>query len=263
MKAILFDLDGVFYQGGDVLPGALDTLSWSREQGIPHLFLTNTSSRSRGAIVARLAALGIVITADMLLTPAVATAAWAARADRQPLALFVAPDTRSDFSGLTLLPDEEASGAAAVVVGDLGAAWDFATLNRAFRLLMSGDAPLVALGMTRYWQAEAGLCLDVGPMVMALAYASGREPLVLGKPARAFFETALERLGVAAEDALMVGDDIVGDVLGAQQAGLHGALVRTGKFRPNDLDAAIVPDVVLAGIGDLPAWWQRHQAGIH
>jgi len=257
MRVILFDLDGVLYQGEQLLPGAVDVLAWVRAQGIPHLFLTNTSSRPRSAIVAKLAAMGITITADEVLTPAAAAAAWAARAGVEPLALFVAAATREEFTGLARLADDAETGAAAVVVGDLGAGWDFATLNRAFRLLMDGEPQLVALGMTRYWRAEDGLRLDTGPMVSALSYASGREPLVLGKPAPAFFEAALAKLGVAAEQAVMIGDDIIGDVQGAQRAGLRGVLVRTGKFQPADLERGVVPDGILDSIAELPDWWER------
>lgn len=257
MKAILFDLDGVFYQGEQPLPGAAQTLAWVREQGIPHLFLTNTTSRPRSAIVAKLAGMGIDVREDELLTPAVAVADWARREDIGPLALFVAPATREEFVGLPRVAEDAEHGAAAVVIGDLGAGWDFATLNRAFRLLMHDGPQLVALGMTRYWQAEDGLRLDAGPMVMALSYASGREPLVLGKPAQGFFQAALARLGVAADEALMIGDDIVGDVGGAQQAGLRGVLVRTGKFRPADLEQGVVPDGIIDSVAELPDWWAR------
>jgi HAD superfamily hydrolase (TIGR01458 family) len=257
MKAILFDLDGVFYEGERPLAGALDTLAWVRDQGIPHLFLTNTSSRPRDAIVAKLAAMGIQVAAEELLTPPVAVADWARHEQPGPLALFVAPATRSEFDGLEQVPDDVEAGAGAVVVGDLGARWDFGTLNRAFRLLMTDDSRLVALGMTRYWQAEDGLRLDAGPMVAALSYASGREPLVLGKPAAAFFRVALERLGAEARDTLMVGDDIIGDVQGAQRAGLRGLLVRTGKFRQADLDLGVAPDGIIDSVADLPSWWAR------
>jgi phospholysine phosphohistidine inorganic pyrophosphate phosphatase len=260
MKAILFDLDGVFYVGEQPLAGARETLDWVRAQGIPHLFLTNTTSRPRSAIVDKLAAMDIAITADELLTPASATADWAAGEGGGPLALFVAPATREEFVGLPRLEDDAESGAAVVVVGDLGAGWDFATLNRAFRLLMDGEPQLVALGMTRYWRAEDGLRLDAGPMVAALSYASGCEPLVLGKPAPAFFHAALARLGVKARDALMIGDDIIGDVQGAQRAGLRGALVRTGKFHPGDLERGVAPDLILDSVADLPAWWEAQSA---
>jgi ribonucleotide monophosphatase NagD (HAD superfamily) len=67
----------------------------------------------------------------------------------------------------------------------LGEGWDFATLNRAFRLLMAEPHPrLIALGMTRYWRAADGLRLDTAPFVVALQHATGIAPVVLGKPDR-------------------------------------------------------------------------------
>lgn len=261
MQAILFDLDGVIYQGEQVLPGALQTLAWVRRQEIPHLFVTNTSSRPRDAIVTRLAAMGIRVTAEQLLTPPVVAMHWLESQQAGPVALFVAPATRAEFAHCEALPDDAESGATALVVGDMGAGWDFATLNRAFRLLMDGEPALLALGMTRYWRAQDGLRLDVGAMVSALSYATGRDPVVLGKPSASFFQAALDRLEIAADQVLMIGDDIIGDVQGAQRAGLRGALVRTGKFREGDLELGVMPDVILADVGQLPAWWHDHQAG--
>jgi len=169
--------------------------------------------------------------------------------------------TREEFQGVEQLPQDADSGAGAVVVGDLGEQWDFPTLNRAFRLLMAEPRPrLIALGMTRYWKVAGGLQLDAGPFVAALQYASGAEPLVLGKPAPEFFHTALQRLQSRAEDSLMIGDDIRGDIDGAQRAGLKAMLVRTGKFRPEDLQGAIRPDAVAASIADLPGWWSGQAA---
>ncbi|MFQ5983276.1 MAG: HAD hydrolase-like protein, partial [Woeseiaceae bacterium] len=72
-----------------------------------------------------------------------------------------------------------------------------------------------------------------------LAHASGLSPVVLGKPARPFFETALAMLDVSAGETLIVGDDIQGDIAGAQAAGLSGVLVRTGKFQTSDLEGDI------------------------
>jgi HAD superfamily hydrolase (TIGR01458 family) len=147
------------------------------------------------------------------------------------------------------------------VLGDLGEGWDFATLNRAFRLLMAAPQPaLVALGMTRYWRAADGLRLDVAPYVKALEHASGAQAVVLGKPAPEFFEAALARVGCAAAEAVLIGDDIVGDVQGAQRADLAGVLVRTGKFRPSDLEGEIRPDAVLDSIAAFPDWWERRSA---
>jgi ribonucleotide monophosphatase NagD (HAD superfamily) len=104
-----------------------------------------------------------------------------------------------------------------------------------------------------YWRTAGGWQLDGGAYVAGLEEATGRRAVVCGKPASAYFEQALHSLGVSADRAAMVGDDVVNDVLGAQAAGITGVLVRTGKFRPEDLEAAEgTPDHVLDSVADLP-----------
>jgi ribonucleotide monophosphatase NagD (HAD superfamily) len=76
----------------------------------------------------------------------------------------------------------------------------------------------------------------------------------LGKPAAAFFHTALRQLGADAEHTAMIGDDVESDVLGAQQHGLAGVLVRTGKYQP-DHEAGVDghrPDHVINSFADVP-----------
>lgn len=139
------------------------------------------------------------------------------------------------------------------MIGDLGQEWSFERLNHAFRLLMTEPRPqLIALGLTRYWRASDGLQLDTGPFIKALEYATGIEAVVTGKPAAPFFETALSLLGTPAAETWMIGDDIRTDIEAAQRAGMHGILVRTGKFRPQDLGLGINPDDVLPTIASRP-----------
>ena len=144
--------------------------------------------------------------------------------------------------------DEEAPDY--VVMGDLGEGWTFKKLNRAFRAIQQG-AGLIALGMTRYWQSGGGLQLDVGPFVAALEYATGRDALVLGKPARAFFERIAADLGLPPNQIALVGDDVRTDVGAAMEAGFFGVQVRTGKFRDGDLDRDVTPDLVLDSVADV------------
>ncbi len=249
-QAILFDLDGVLYEGDRPVPGAAEAVAAIRARGLPHLFLTNTTSRPRSTLVEKLAGMGIAVTEKDLLTPPVAARAWLTAHACQAVALFVPEATRAEFQGLPLSDGKRAD---AVVLGDLGEGWDFQTLNRAFRLLMENpDCTLLALGLTRYWRAEDGLRLDVGPFVKALEYATGRSAVVLGKPAAPFFETALKLLEAAPEETVMVGDDIRGDIEAAQKLGLKGVLVRTGKFRPADLESGVEPGAVIDSVADLP-----------
>src|SRR5581483_10917661 len=222
VRAILFDMDGVLYNSEEPIPGAATALDWVRARGIPHLFVTNTTSRGRPALVAKLARFGIKATAEQILTPCQAATTWLCRQPPGKAALFVRETTRADFESVDCLVDGAESGASYVVIGDLGEQWDFPTLNRAFRLLHSNpDARLVALGMTRYWQRPDGPALDVAPFVAALEHATGQKPVVLGKPAAEFFHAAVEQLGLPPRQVAMIGDDIRADIGGAQSAGLQ------------------------------------------
>jgi HAD superfamily hydrolase (TIGR01458 family) len=253
---VLLDLDGVVYVGDQPVPGAAEAIDWLVREGISHRFLTNTTSRPRKAVVAKLAGLGIPAREDQVLTPAVAAVAWLRRHGITRPAVFVPDATAAEFAELGPLPDGVEHGAGAVVIGDLGEGWNFPTLNRALRLLMNdAAAPLVALGMTRFWRAEDGLRLDAGAFVRALEYAAGRTAIVVGKPDPAFYATAVDALDVPADRVVMIGDDIHTDIEGAQRAGLTGVLVRTGKYSASDLTGGVRPDAVLDSVADLPRWW--------
>jgi len=255
-RGILFDLDGVLYNDSLLIPGAVETVCWVQERRIPYLFVTNTTSRSRAALADKLTRFGIPASESEILTPAVAGAEWLRSQSAGQIALFVRAAARPEFADLACLPDQAEHGAAYVVVGDLGEQWDYRTLNRAFRLLHHNpQAQLIALGMTRYWLAADGISLDVAPFVAALEHATGRKALVFGKPAAPFFQAATDKLALPAGQVLMIGDDLQVDIGGAQAAGLKGALVKTGKFRPSDLQDSIRPNAVLNSIASLPSWW--------
>jgi phospholysine phosphohistidine inorganic pyrophosphate phosphatase len=261
LRGLLLDMDGVLYNEQAPIPGAAEAVSWLLSHRVPFLFVTNTSSRGRDALAAKLRDFEIEAEITRIHTPCVAASTWLAANAGGPIALFVREAARVEFGGLPLVSEEVPTACGAVVIGDLGDAWDYQTLNRAFRLLhYHPNAKLIALGMTRYWQTAGGLCLDVGPYVAALEYASGRSPMVFGKPAQAFFQAAAEELKLAPEEILMLGDDVRVDVGGAQTAGFRGALVRTGKYRPADLEGDVKPDAVIGSIADLPEWWERNAA---
>lgn len=153
--------------------------------------------------------------------------------------LLVHPDLTKEFAGL------DCDNPNAVVVGDAADVFQYRTLNQAFRNLMDGGA-LISMGSNRYFREKDGLSLDMGPFVEALRFASGVEPIVIGKPSASFFQLALDDMGVTAAKAVMIGDDLENDIGGAQAAGLRGILVRTGKFRTTDKDhATIKPDLIV------------------
>ena len=257
-NSLLIDLDGVIYQGDQLVEGALDSLDWLKRCQIPHLYVTNTTSRSRAALLEKFVELGFEAQLDELMTPIVAANQWLDTQHMHKIAAFVSPSAIGDFNGVEIISPECDQAVDAIVIGDLGDAWDYQLLNRAFRLLMQNPRPqLVALGMTRYWRSQDGLRLDVAPFIKALEHAASCEACVVGKPAAAFFAASLALLHCTAEKAFMLGDDIAGDVDAAQACGIRGIQVRTGKFREADLSGEIKPFAVLDSIADLPAWWEQ------
>jgi phospholysine phosphohistidine inorganic pyrophosphate phosphatase len=244
-SAYLFDLDGVFYNDTRPIPGGAAVIAQLRTQGLPFRFVTNTTSKGRVSLAAKLQSFGVSAEPREIFCPAVAAAAFL-REKQASGVFFTTDDTRGEFDNLR----EDLAQPDYVVLGDLGNDWTYAKLNQVLRYLLAG-AQLMALGMSRYWRADDGPRLDVGPIASAFAYATGHEPIVLGKPAKDFFLLALHDLHVDPAHCTMVGDDIVTDIGGAQAAGLHTILVRTGKFRLEDLQSAVKPDVIIDSIADL------------
>ncbi len=259
--ALLIDLDGVLYQENDLIAGALETMQWIEAQHIDYLFVTNTTSKSRALIVKKIEQMGFNTEQNRIITPIVATSQWLKNKSISSVELFVKSNACEDFSDLKTADDRSQSPVEAVVIGDLGKDWDYATLNRAFRLLMQEPQPvLIALGMTRYWRGDDGLNLDVAPFIKALEHAADCRVEVIGKPSQSFYHSALSLLGYQGDRVIMIGDDIVGDVEGAQKAGIRGLLVKTGKFRKQDLESSIEVNGLLDSFADLPSWWQDNIA---
>jgi HAD superfamily hydrolase (TIGR01458 family) len=251
VDAVLLDLDGTLYVGDAPLPGAVAAVGRLKEQRVPLRFLTNTTRLSHSSLAQQLQRMGFPIALDELFTASIAATRWLKDTGIQRISLYLSESAHEDFSEFEL--DEHAPEA--IVVGDLGEGWTYARLNTAFRQLLDG-AGLVALQKNRYWRTPDGFALDAGAFVAALEYAAQREAVIIGKPSKTFFRLAAESLGVSPEHIAVIGDDIEADVGGAQGAGLHAALVRTGKFRPDVLaTSGIQPDWIADSLGDLIDQW--------
>ena len=247
---VLLDVDGVLAVSWEALPGAFDTVRWLREHDVAFRLITNTTTHTRADLAATLVGSGFDVTPDEIVTAVVATGSYL-RSHHPGERVFVLSDgdAREDLGGVRVVDDRPD----VVVFGGAYEAFDYPTLNRVFRWLMDG-ARLVAMHRNLYWRTADGWQLDGGAYVAGLEEASGRRAVVCGKPAEAAFVAALQQIGVARDRAVMVGDDLGNDVNGAQDAGIAGVLVRTGKFRSSDLETGARPDAILDRIGDLPAF---------
>ena len=258
MRGVLLDIDGVLHVSMQPIAEAEETLRWLDQNSYVTCFVTNTTTMARATLAQRLQQIGLSVPEELLLTAPVATANYI----RQHFAgkrcwVVTKGDTTADFSGIELVtdPDEHVG---VVVIGGAEELLTYETMNQAFRLVMNGAA-LLAMHTNRYWRTSNGLQLDSGPYVHALEYATGKQAVVLGKPDRAFFEQALLLTQTQPEETVMVGDDIENDIGGAQNAGIRGVFVTSGKHKADSpLLQKIHPAAILSSIADLPTYLSIH-----
>jgi HAD superfamily hydrolase (TIGR01458 family) len=257
MAAILLDVDGVLHVSGEPIAGAADAVRRLRAAGHRLRFVTNNTTRSKAALAAVLRAHGIEVDDEEVQTTA--DAAVKALRGRRVLALVMHAIV-ADLDGLDLVGES----ADAVLLGgadetpETNLVFSYMNLARAFGELEFG-ADLYCLHRNRWWQTQRGPLLDAGCFVAGLEYAADTEAVVLGKPNPAFFEAALEALDAEPSMTWMVGDDLESDIAGAHGMGMRTVLVRTGKFRPDEVEASRVkPDGIVSSIGHLPDWLEEH-----
>jgi HAD superfamily hydrolase (TIGR01458 family) len=254
--AYLLDLEGTLYTDRGVVPGGPEAIAALRARGVPFRCVTNTTTRSRAALAARLAGFGYDIPASDILTPVGAAIAHCGAHGLTRVAAYLPQAALEDLTGLDLVPAGGAGGhgpartPAAILIGDLGEAWTFSVMQEAFAHVMAG-AEIVALSRDRYFLRDGRLTLDAGAFVAGLEYATGRTATVVGKPSATFFEMARAALS-GTDEVVMVGDDLWSDIQGAQRCGLVAWLVRTGKFREDTLrESGVRPDRIVDSVVDL------------
>ena len=205
ISCLLIDLDGTVYSQGRPYPGAIDTIKELDRRGMPYRFITNMTRRGRTKLAERLDRMGIPVDIKHLFIAPQAAALYCRGADHQKLWLPAGhDDLEEEFAGFTLTADAPD----AVVLGDMGEQFTYAKLNEIFAALLDG-AELVAMQKGRYWLTEKyGPTLDLGPFVAALEYGTGRPAVVVGKPAEAFFELAIDGWDVPLDEVAVVGDSV-------------------------------------------------------
>ncbi|WP_028109119.1 TIGR01458 family HAD-type hydrolase [Ferrimonas futtsuensis] len=241
VRGLFFDISGVLYDGHQAIDGAVAAVARAQASSLEVRFLTNTSRKTRMKVFDDLTKLGFDLTLNQIITAPSAAKAMILDRGWRPLCL-VHERVMEEFSDL---PQDDPN---AVLLADAAEGFTYQALNRAFRLCLEG-APLIGIGMNRYFKLDGQMHLDAGPFIRALEYAAGTQALIVGKPAPAFFLQGVSEAGLLPGEVMMVGDDVQGDVEGAMGAGLLACLVQTGKYRDGDEDRSdltfpCVPSVV-------------------
>ena len=250
IDGLLLDMDGVLGVSWTPLPGAAEAVTRLHAAGVPLRVLTNTTALPQARFGGVLRDAGFPFADAEILTASVLAGVWL-RDERPGARAFLLGDAQAeDLGGIDLVGVDEAPDV--VLLSGADDSFCFEAFNRVLAALRGG-AELVAMHRNLLWMTRRGEKLDAGAYLLGLEAATGLEAVVLGKPAASAFRAGLAALGLPAERVAMVGDDVENDVLAAQALGITGVLVRTGKFREDDVARASgTPDHILGSVLDVP-----------
>ncbi|QBJ94699.1 HAD-IIA family hydrolase [Rhodococcus sp. ABRD24] len=228
---LLLDLDGTVYQGPHAIPGAREAL----ERGSQRLlYVTNNASRSPAEVADHLRALGFTPGDDDVVTSSQSAARLLAEHVQPGSAVLVVGTDAlaAEVERVGLRPVRRFVENPAAVVQGHSPGTDWGILAEATLAIRAG-ALWIAANLDSTLPTERGLVLGNGSMVAAVRTATGREPLVAGKPSAPLMEDALRRAG--ASRPLVVGDRLDTDIAGANAVGIDSLLVLTGVSTAADL----------------------------
>jgi len=251
VRAFAFDMDGTTYLGDRVLPGVPEFLAYLDDRGIPYVFLTNNSSKSRREYRAKLTRLGLPVREDAVMTSGEATLRYLKR--ERPGAgvyLVATPSFEEEAVEFGVRMVQPAEAEVAVLAYDTGLT--FRKLRDLCDLVRRG-LPFVATHPDVNCPVDGGYMPDVGAFLAAIEKSAGRVPdLIVGKPYPLMIAALCERLALPAARIAYVGDRLYTDVAMAHRTGMLGALVLTGETKLSDLDGSEVrPDLVADDMADL------------
>ena len=239
MKLYLFDMDGTLYLGSRLYDFTIELLEEIKRTGGKYLFITNNSSKSVNDYVKKLAGMGITATREDFMTSSQATAYYL-HLHHEGKKLYVCgteslkEELRSE--GFTVTTD---LGKVECVVMGFDTELTFQKLHDVSYLLLTNPGmPYIATNPDLVCPTEFGSVPDCGSVCWGIKNATGREPVVIGKPSPLMPQLAMEKLGVSKEETCVVGDRIYTDVKSGLNAGVTGILVLSGETTREILEAS-------------------------
>jgi len=250
-EAVILDLDGTVYRGDQLVEGADRSVRLLRESGIDVLFLTNKTIARRTDYSEKLTRLGVPTTPEDVINSGWVTAQYVRThyPDREAFVIGE-PPLIEELRAAGIETTTTSPGESLVVSMDRE--FTYEQLDLALRTLRDGG-PFLATNPDRTCPTEDGAIPDAAGMIGAVEGVTGRSvDEVLGKPSATMMETAIEELGVAPADCLVVGDRIETDIAMGERAGMTTALVLSGVTDRDGIGrAAVTPDYVLESLADI------------
>lgn len=256
-RALLLDLDGTLYRGGERVPGADRLTAELKARDLPFWFVTNNSSRTPGDVAEHLRGMGIPADPEQVITSSLAAADYAKRNYNGGTAYVIGEGGLRRAlldAGITLLSEGDTPTPELVVQG-IDRRFTYDKLTVAVRHIRGG-ASYVLTNPDLLLPSDGGLMPGAGSLGASLRAASSKDPIVIGKPSAILMDYALQRAGVGPEQAWVVGDNPATDIAAAKSAGCPSVLVLTGVCDAGSWESMCrasdaQPNAVCQGLDDL------------
>lgn len=251
---VMLDLDGVVYVGPTAVDGAADALGTARDAGMRLAYLTNNASRTAAEVAVHLRELGMPDLADADVVTSAQAVARLMAADLSagaPVLVIGGAGLRGPLEDAGLRCVDSLDDDPVAVVQGFHPDLRYRDLAEAAYAVGSG-IPWYASNTDLTIPTARGVAPGNGSLVQAVGNATGRTPIVAGKPERPLFDATTDRLG--GEHPVMVGDRLDTDIDGAIGAGIPSLVVLTGVSTLTEIfatDHGHRPDYVSFGLGGL------------
>lgn len=252
-KLYLFDMDGTLYLGNRLYDFTLDLLDAIRQSGAKYLFVTNNSSKSVNDYVKKLKNFGIHTTREDFMTSSQATAFYLKK-HHSGKTLYVCgtASLKQELMDEGFTVSDDITKTECIVMG-FDTELTFQKLHDvSYLLLTQPELPYIATNPDLVCPTEFGSVPDCGSVCQMIYNATGKRPIVIGKPSALMPELAMEKIGVAPNQTCVIGDRIYTDMKSGLNAGATAVLVMSGETTPEILDQSPdKPHLVLRDAGEI------------
>nr|WP_286314133.1 TIGR01457 family HAD-type hydrolase [Mammaliicoccus lentus] len=225
-KGYLIDLDGTMYKGSQVIEGAIEFIDYLNKEDKDYLFVTNNSSKTPEEVAEKLNEIGFHTSSEHVITTAMATAGYISEESPSATVYMVGgTGLRKSLNdaGLIVKDDEHVD----YVVMGLDEEITYEKLTVACLAVRNG-AKFISTNKDVSIPKERGFLPGNGSLTSVVSVSTGQIPIFIGKPETIIMEQALEKIGHAKEECIMIGDLYDTDILAGINSGIDTLHVHTG-----------------------------------
>jgi len=250
LRGLIIDMDGVLWQADTPLPGLQEFFHVLKQQQIKFVLATNNNTQTPEGFVQKARKFGIEVQPEQVVTAAIATVHYLRLTYPAGSRIYVIGEAALkgliSEAGFTVADTDVCA-----VVATMDRQLTYEMLKRATLLIRAG-ADFIGPNPDAAYPTLEGLVPGGGAVLAAVATASGRQPIIMGKPENWIFKIALERMQLGVEETASLGDRLETDIAGGQRMRLKTILVLSGVTTAADLATSqIHPTWAFTGIEEL------------